>query len=366
MIPFVNLGAQYAAYQEEIDSAIASVLRSGNPIGGTFIEEFEHTFAEDLNVRFALSCASGTSALILSLASMGLKRGDEVIVPDYTFVATAEAVALAGGVPRFADVGEDFLISPSSVEEKISEKTVGIITVDLFGQCAGYRELEKIAQKHGLWILEDAAQSIGAFQGGKAAGSFGAVAATSFYPTKPFGAYGDGGAVLTSDENVFLKAKSFAAHGKDASGIYTSIGTNSRLDAVQAAILLVKRRHFKAELSRRKRNANIYDAVFSAMPGFQIPKINAGNTSVFAQYAVRCKNRDETIEKLSRCGIPTRIYYERPLSAEPCFAKFPTTKKDAEKNIRAFALSRETFCLPVCAFTDAEEVASRIRIALSA
>lgn len=365
MIPFVNLGAQYAAYQEEVDSAIASVLRRGNPIGGKSVEAFENALAEDTKVRFALSCASGTSALCLALGALGLCRGDEVVIPDYTFVATADAVVLSGGVPRFADVGEDFLISPSSVEERISEKTVGIITVDLFGQCAGYRELEKIAQKHGLWILEDAAQSIGAFQGGKAAGSFGAVAATSFYPTKPFGAYGDGGAVLTSDENVFLKAKSFAAHGKDASGIYTSIGTNSRLDAVQAAILLVKRRHFKAELSRRKRNANIYDAVFSAMPGFQIPKINAGNTSVFAQYAVRCKNRDETIEKLSRCGIPTRIYYERPLSAEPCFAKFPTTKKDAEKNIRAFALSRETFCLPVCAFTDAEEVASRIRTALS-
>ncbi len=276
-------------------------------------------------------------------------------MPDYTFVATAEAVVLAGGVPRFADVGEDFLISPSSIEERISERTVGIIAVDLFGQCAGYEELKNIAQKHGLWILEDAAQSIGAFQNGKAAGSFGKVAATSFYPTKPFGAYGDGGALLTRDEDIFRKAKSFAAHGKDADG----------LDAIQATILLVKRRHFKEELSRREQNAKIYDAIFSAMPDFQVPKINAGNTSVFAQYAVRCKNREETIEKLSRQGISTRIYYERPLSAEPFFAKFPETKKDAEKNIRAYALSRETFCLPICAFTDAEEIALKIKNALS-
>lgn len=365
MIPFVNLGAQYAAYQEEIDSAIASVLRSGNPIGGKFIEEFENVFAKDLNIRYALSCASGTSALILSLEALGLERGDEVIVPDYTFVATAEAVVLTGGVPRFADVGEDFLISPSSAEERISDRTVGIIAVDLFGQCAAYEELRKIAQKHGLWILEDAAQSIGAFQGGKAAGSFGAVAATSFYPTKPFGAYGDGGALLTCDEDIFRKAKSFAMHGKNASGLYASIGTNSRLDAIQAAVLLVKRRHFKEELSRRKQNAKIYDTIFSAMPGFQIPRINAGNSSVFAQYAVRSENRDETIEKLFRQGIPTRIYYERPLSAEPCFAKFPETKKDAEKNIIARALSRETFCLPICAFTDAEKIASKIKSALS-
>ncbi len=365
MIPFVNLSAQYAAYQEEIDFAIASVLRSGNPIGGEFVEKFENVFANDLGCRFALSCASGTSALVLSLAALGLERGDEVIVPDYTFVATAEAVVLAGGIPRFADVGEDFLISPDSVEERISERTVGIIAVDLFGQCAGYAELKRIAQKHGLWILEDAAQSIGSFQNGKAAGSLGTVAATSFYPTKPFGAYGDGGAVMTDDEDIFRKAKIFASHGKDANGLCSSIGTNSRLDAIQAAILLVRRRHFKEEHSRRERNAKIYDAFFSTMPGFRVPRISVGNTSVFAQYAVRNKDRDTIAKKLSLSGVPTRIYYERPLSAEPFFARFPETKKDAEKNSQAYALSRETFCLPICAFSNAEEVVSKIKSALS-
>ncbi len=365
MLPFVNLSAQYAAYQKEIDSAIASVLRGGNPIGGNCVEEFERTLAEDTNVRFALSCASGTSALCLSLAGLGLERGDEVIVPDYTFVATANAVVLAGGIPRFADVGEDFLISPDSVEALISERTVGIVAVDLFGQCANYDKLNEIARRHGLWILEDAAQSIGAFQCGKAAGSLGTVAATSFYPTKPFGAYGDGGALLTDDEEIYRKAKRFAMHGKDSSGLYTSLGTNSRLDTIQAAILLAKRKHLKEELSRREENARIYNALFSEIRGFQVPRINAGNTSVHAQYAVRCKERDSVLEKLSRFGIPTRIYYERPLSAEPFFASFPETRKNAERNVRAKALSRESFSLPVCAFSDAREIASKIRTALS-
>ncbi len=365
MLPFVNLSAQYAAYQKEIDLAIASVLRSGNPIGGQSVEEFERLLASDTNVRFALSCASGTSALCLSLAALDLEHGDEVIVPDYTFVATANAVVLSGGIPRFADVGEDFLISPDSVEELISEKTVGIIAVDLFGQCANYDGLKKIARKHGLWILEDAAQSIGAFQGEKAAGSLGTVAATSFYPTKPFGAYGDGGAVLTDDEKIFFKAKRFAMHGKDANGLYASLGTNSRLDAIQAAILLEKRKHLKEELSRREENARIYNAFFSETPRFRVPKINAGNTSVHAQYAVRCKDRDSIVEKLSRSGIPTRIYYERPLSAEPFFARFPDTRTDAKRNIQAMALSRETFSLPICAFSDARDIVSKIKTALS-
>lgn len=366
MIPFVNLAAQYAAYKEEIDAAISAVLASGNTIGGKSVGDFEAALAEDTAVRFAASCASGTSALALSLTALGLKRGDEVILPDYTFVATADAVAIAGGTPRFADVGDDYLISPDSVEERISPRTVGIIAVDLFGQCADYPKLKRIAARHGLWILEDAAQSIGAFQGKRPAGSLGTIAATSFYPTKPFGAYGDGGAVLTDDERLHEKVRIFARHGRDDNGKYSEPGTNSRLDALQAAILLVKRKHLKAELSVRERNARIYDDFFSGIPDFRIPKINAGNTSVRAQYALRTTDRDAVVRKLSECGVPSRIYYPSPLSAEPFFAKFPDTEKDAKENVRARALSRETFCLPVCAFTSAEEIVSKIKNALSA
>lgn len=364
MTPFVNLSAQYKAYKEEIDLAIISVLESGNLIGGTEVQEFERNLAEDTGVSFAHSCASGTSALCLALCALGLKPGDEVIVPDFTFVATADAVVLQGGIPRFADIGDDFLISPSSVESRISPKTVGIIAVDLFGQCAHYEELKRIADKHGLWILEDAAQSIGASQNGKPAGSLATIAATSFYPTKPFGAYGDAGAILTSEKDLAKRVQSFASHGRGRNGLYTSVGTNSRLDAIQAAILNVKRKHFAAERSIRQKNASIYNELFSAFPDVHTPSILSGNSSIYAQYAVTAKNREALLQKLSQAEVPTRIYYSRPLSAEPCFAHFEHTPEDARSNINAYRISQEIFCLPIDAFSDVSALAQKIKSVL--
>ncbi len=364
MIPFVNLGAQYRKYQEEFHSATEEVLKSGNFIGGNAVKELEENLQSDVGVRFAISCASGTSALQLSLKALGLKPGDEVIVPDYTFIATAEAVALEGGVPRFADVNEHFLISPESVLERISEKTVGIIAVDLFGECADYPRLKEIAAEHHLWILEDAAQSFGAFQNGRAAGSLATIAATSFFPTKPFGSFGDGGAVFTDDPKLAEKVRQFANHGKDATDIYADLGTNSRLDAVQAAVLNVKRKHFAEELDRRRENAAAYDAFFRGRSGFQIPEIACGNTSIYAQYALRIQDRDEFVRKMNLCEIPTRIYYERNLSLEPCFARFPSAAKDFCGNKNAYQLTQSVCCLPICAFTDVEEILQRIKTVL--
>lgn len=359
MIPFVNLAAQYKAYEGEISAAVAAVFESGNLVGGPEVQKLEKTLSRDTGVPFAVTCSSGTSALRLSLDALGIRPGDEVIVPDYTFVATAETVVAAGGVPRFADVGPDFLISPSSVEERISRRTVGIIAVDLFGQCADYESLEKISARHGLWLLEDAAQSFGASRNGKPAGSFGTMAATSFYPTKPFGAAGDGGAIFTRDSLAARKTREACNHGRGSSG-YDSIGTNSRLDAVQAAILNVKRKHFEKELLQRRKNAELYRALFNR-PGFLPPKVSPGNSSIFAQYAVCTKNREAFAQKLSRAGIPTRIYYERPLSAEPCFSRFPKTVLDAAENANAYSLSRESFCLPVDAYSDVLEIVRRIQ-----
>ncbi len=364
MIPFVNLSAQYKAYKEEIDSAVVSILESGNLIGGAEVQKFEENLTKDTGVSFAISCASGTSALCLALAALGLKPGDEVIVPDFTFTATADAVALLGGIPRFADIDCDFLISPHSVEERISPKTVGVIAVDLFGQCANYKELQSIADKHGIWILEDAAQSIGATQNGKCAGSLAKIAATSFYPTKPFGAYGDAGAVLTSDPVLAERVRKFACHGRSADDRYTTIGTNSRLDAIQAAILNVKRNHFTSELLLRQKNAQIYNALFNTMANYQTPTLADGNTSIFAQYAVTSAAREDAIQKLSKAEVPTRIYYSRPLSAEPCFAHLENTVADARSNANAYRLSKEVFCLPIDAFTDVQALAQKIKSAL--
>lgn len=359
MIPFVNLAAQYRACESEISAAVAAVLASGTLIGGSEVRKLEETLSRDTGVPFAVTCSSGTSALSLSLAALGLRPGDEVIVPDYTFVATAETVAAAGGVPRFADVGPDFLVSPESVEERLSDKTVGIIAVDLFGQCADYDALEKISERHGLWLLEDAAQGFGASRSGKPACSFGKMAVTSFYPTKPFGAAGDGGAVFTKDPSLAEKVREMSNHGKGDSG-FQSIGTNSRLDAVQAAILNVKRRHFGREVLERRKNAELYDTLFSR-PGFRTPKIHSESLSVFAQYAVCTEGREDFVQKLSRAGVPTRIYYERPLSAEPCFSQNPKTHADAAENTVAYRLSRESLCLPIDAYSDVPGIIQRIR-----
>lgn len=359
MIPFVNLSAQYKAYKSEIDAAIATVLESGVLIGGPEVQRLEQTLSQKTGTPFAISCSSGTSALALVLSALHLEPGDEVVLPDYTFVATAEAVVIAGGIPRFADVGEDFLISPRSVEERISEKTVGIIAVDLFGQCANYTALRKIAQKHGLWLLEDAAQSFGATQNGIAAGSLATAAATSFYPTKPFGAFGDGGAVFTNDPDIASRVREFSRHGQSESGRHTSIGTNSRLDALQAAVLNVKFKHLETELRIRQRNADLYREAFPS-EAFRLPVIAENNTSVFAQYAVCTQDREAFIQKLSQHGIPTRIYYPRPLSAEPCFEQFKTTDNDARNNPNAYRLSRESFCLPIDAFSDVSTFAQKI------
>ncbi len=361
MIPFVNLSAQYKAYKNEMDAAITAVLESGILIGGPEVLRLEQSLSQKTGASFAISCSSGTSALALALSALHLEPGDEVVLPDYTFVATAEAVVIAGGIPRFADVGEDFLISPRSVEDRISEKTVGIIAVDLFGQCADYPALRKIAQRHGLWLLEDAAQSFGATQNGIAAGSLATAAATSFYPTKPFGAFGDGGAVFTNDPDLANRIREFSRHGQSENGKYTSIGTNSRLDALQAAILNVKLRHLEAELRIRQHNANLYREVLPTET-FRLPVIAENNTSVFAQYAVCTQNRDAFVQKLSQSGIPSRIYYPRPLSAEPCFEHFKTTTQDAKRNPNAYRLSRESFCLPIDAFSDVKTFAQKMAI----
>ena len=360
MIPFVNLAAQYKMYREELDSAISSVLQSGDYIGGKAVRNFEENLRIDTGCAHAISCASGTSALRLSLRALGLAPGDEVIVPDYTFIATAEAVVLEGGIPRFADVNENFLMAPESVAERISPKTVGIIAVDLFGQCADYPRLQEIAQKHHLWILEDAAQSFGATQNGKAAGSLATIAATSFYPTKPFGSFGDGGAVFTNDEHLAERVRIFARHGQNAQGVYAECGTNSRLDAIQAAILSVKRKHFPAELERRRKNAARYDSFFSKLPAISTPKIETGNQSIYAQYALRIPKRDAFRQKLLQLEIPTRIYYESPLSQEPCFARFKTAAQDGKQNPISNKLAEESLCLPICAFSDAESIIQKI------
>lgn len=373
MMQFVNLTGQREAYREELEAAERAVLDSGCYIGGPEVAALERELADFCNSdagcdrakpeTHAITCASGTDALTIALMALGLKPGDEVIVPDFTFIAPAECVAFLGGIPRFADIDPETLqIDPESVRALIGPKTRGIIGVDLFGQCAPFMELRRIADEHELWIIEDAAQAFGATSGARRACTFGDISITSFYPSKPLGCYGDGGAVFTSDVQLAEKVRMLANHGSRERYLHETVGMNSRLDALQAAILRVKLRHLEDELKVRRENARKYDEFFSSAGARIVPqKIASGNTSTYAQYTVLAENRDAFIAKLDAAGIPHCIHYPMPLHRQPCFASI-TDAGCAENN--ADRASRMAVSLPVCAFTDVDFIIDKLRAAL--
>ena len=381
MIPFVNLTGQRNAYRNELIEAEKSVLDSGCYIGGPVVNALEKELGDFCGGVSAITCASGTEALTLALMALGVGPGDEVIVPDFTFIAPAECVSFLGGVPRFADIDlETLQILPGSVEALIGPKTRGIIAVDLFGQCAPFKELRQIAKAHGLWIIEDAAQAFGATTGTQHACTFGDISITSFYPSKPLGCYGDGGAVFTSDAQLAEKVRTLANHGSKERYLHESIGVNSRLDALQAAVLRVKLRHLEDELKVRQENARKYDEFFGGVNGAGgidgakiVPqKVAEGNTSTYAQYTVLAENREAFIEKLTAAGIPHCIHYPMALHTQPCFAG---SNNCADKNSAAGLnsaadlnsaerASKMVVSLPVCAFTDVDFILNKLRSVL--
>ena len=396
MIPFINIRAQREAYKSEFLSAEQEVLDSGCFIGGPVVQSLERELADFCNSgkdsaepeTRAITCASGTDALTIALMALGLKPGDEVIVPDFTFIAPAECVALLGGVPRFADIDpETLLIDPESVRALIGPKTRGIIGVDLFGQVADFNELWEIAVANDLWILEDAAQAFGAtfapWEGISPkspnkpwrAGTIGSISITSFYPSKPLGCYGDGGALFTSDPKLEAKIRQIANHGSRERYLHETVGMNSRLDALQAAVLRVKLRHLEDELKVRRENARKYDEFFAeynaglrtsagagvsgASAGAKIvPQyIEHGCTSTYAQYTVLADDRDAFIQKLDAAGIPHCIHYPQPLHEQPCFRKLA----QGRENKNAIAVSQKVVSLPFCAFTDVDAIVEKLK-----
>ena len=326
--------------------------------------------------------------------ALGLKPGDEVIVPDFTFIAPAECVAFLGGIPRFADIDpETLLIDPESVKALIGPKTRGIIGVDLFGQCAPFAHLTEttlweIAVANDLWLLEDAAQAFGAkYDIGvppysdiitSRACTLATISITSFYPSKPLGCYGDGGAIFTHDAQLAEKVSMLANHGSKERYLHETVGLNSRLDALQAAILRVKLRHFESELKVRRENARKYDEFFaeynaglraSAGAGISgasagakiVPQyIEHGCTSTYAQYTVLADDRETFIKKLDKAGIPHCIHYPMPLHEQPCFRGLA----QGSENRNAIMASQKAVSLPVCAFTDVDFIINKLRSVL--
>ena len=406
MMPFVNLTGQREAYREELEAAERAVLDSGCYIGGPEVKALEAELADFCNSGSAdagkegffdgkggetraITCASGTDALTIALMALGLKPGDEVIVPDFTFIAPAECVSFLGGIPRFADIDpETLLIDPESVKALIGPKTRGIIGVDLFGQVADFNELWEIAVANDLWLLEDAAQAFGAkYDIGvppysdiitSRACTLATISITSFYPSKPLGCYGDGGAIFTHDAQLAEKVRMLANHGSKERYLHETVGLNSRLDALQAAILRVKLRHFEDELKVRRENARKYDEFFaeysaglraSAGAGISgasagakiVPQyIEHGCTSTYAQYTVLADDRETFIKKLDKAGIPHCIHYPQPLHEQPCFRGLA----QGCENRNAIMASQKAVSLPVCAFTDVDFIINKLRSVL--
>ncbi|MBQ7078503.1 MAG: DegT/DnrJ/EryC1/StrS family aminotransferase [Fibrobacter sp.] len=375
MIPFINVRAQREAYKSEFLQAEQEVLDSGCYIGGPVVQALETELAEFTGAKHVITCSSGTDALTIALLALGLEPEDEVIVPDFTFIAPAECVMRLGGIPKFADIDPETLqVSAKSIEARISKKTRGIIAVNLFGLCAPYREIKEIAKKHRLWLIEDSAQAFGATQCGQNACTFGDISITSFYPAKPLGCYGDGGALFTANDELAQKIRLIANHGSQTRYVHEICGMNSRLDAIQAAVLRVKLRHFKDELKKRSENAHKYDEFFAeynrnigsaqgsashfADRAKIVPqKIADGNTSTYAQYTVLADDRDAFIAQLERAEIPYCIHYPMPLHEQPCFKQLA----QGSENKNAIMASKKVISLPFCAFTNVEEIIARLK-----
>ena len=376
MISFVNLTAQREKYRFELEKAEREVLDSGCYIGGPQVQALEKELSEYLGGKIhTITCASGTDALTIALMAMDLRPGDEVIVPDFTFIAPAECIALLGGTPQFADIDQETLqIAPESVKELIGPHTKGIIAVNLFGQCAPFKDLREIATEHKLWIIEDSAQAFGA-RTNQMASTFGDIAITSFYPSKPLGCYGDGGALFTENEEFAQKIRMIANHGSAGRYQHEIIGMNSRLDALQAAVLRVKLRHLDEELAVRRQNAAKYDAYFTeynstaaASEKIVPQKIETGCKCTYAQYTVLAENRESFIEKLKAAEIPYCIHYPAPLQEQPCFnipvtlcGMITTEEWSANRTTGAKWASEHAISLPVCAFTNVDEIIEKLK-----
>lgn len=331
MIEFIDLKTQYQRLKIEIDSGIQRVLDHGQYILGPEVAELEEKLSAFVGVKYCITVANGTDALQIAQMALGIGLKDEVISPGFNYIATAETVALLGAKPVYVDIDlHTYNLDPALLEAAITPRTKAIIPVSLFGQCADMDAINAIAAKYGLPVIEDAAQSFGATYKGQRSCNLSTIACTSFFPSKPLGCYGDGGAIFTNDEELAKVMRQIARHGQDRRYHHVRVGVNSRLDTLQAAILLPKLAIFEEEIRLRQQVASRYEAIFALaisaseaqqpMHPIVLPHILPHNSSVFAQYTVRVSNRDAVQEKLKAAGIPTAVHYPIPLNKQPAVA----------------------------------------------
>ncbi|MDA0824192.1 MAG: DegT/DnrJ/EryC1/StrS family aminotransferase [Proteobacteria bacterium] len=339
---FIDLKTPYARHKQEIDNSIQRVLDHGRYIMGPEIEELEGRLAAYVGVEHCISAGSGTDALLMAMMALGIGIGDEVITTPFTFIAPAETIAFLGAKPVFVDIDPaTYNIDPALIEKAITTKTKAIMPVSLYGQCAEFDEINAIAGAHKIPVIEDGAQSFGATYKGRRSGGLTTIGCTSFFPSKPLGCYGDGGACFTNDGNLATRMSQIRVHGQDRRYHHPVLGFNGRMDTLQAAILLAKLETYDDEVDTRYRlGGRFTDQLARVAPAVTAPYVESYNASVYAQYTVQSENRDLIIKELALIGIPTAVHYPVPLHRQPVFqaiegvgnqGPFPTSENAASR-----------------------------------
>jgi UDP-2-acetamido-2-deoxy-ribo-hexuluronate aminotransferase len=347
-IPFIDLQSQFAAIEPEVRRRIDAVLAHGRFIMGPEVAEMEAALAAFVgDGRDCISCASGTEALLIAMMALGIGPGDEVITTPFTFVATGEMIVLLGAVPVFVDVRlEDANIDERLIEAAITDRTKAIIPVSLYGQPSDMIAIDAIAQRHDLAVIEDAAQSFGAEQGGRKSCGLSRIATTSFFPSKPLGCYGDGGAIFTDDADLAQAMREIRVHGQSERYVHTRIGVGGRMDTLQCAIVLAKLTRFEEELAARKVVSDRYLAGLAGLePALRPIEVAADRTSVWGQFTVRVEDRAAMVAALAAEGIPTAVHYPIPLNEQPAYTRF--SRGADTPNART--LARTVMSLPMSA-----------------
>ena len=352
-IDFANLQYQYQLYKTEIDEAIHSVLDKSNYIMGEEVTQLESSLEVFTGSKHAITCSSGTDALLLAMMALDIKPGDEIITTPFTFIATAETIAFLGAIPVFVDIDEKtYNIDPSKIEEKITDKTKAIMPVSLYGQPSDMDAIQDIADKHNLKVIIDGAQSFGSTYKDKTDSNLGDISTTSFFPAKPLGCFGDGGAAFTNDDVLATKMKSLRVHGQSKRYHHQYIGMGGRMDTLQCAIVNVKLKYYAKDLALRQEVASKYTIALEKKE-LVVPFVDSHTTSAFAQYSVRVQNRDEVQAKLKEQGIPTAVHYPMPLHLQECFAYLNNKKGDFPI---CEQVSNEIMSLPMNPYLNNEEI----------
>ena len=356
MIPFIDLATQQEKIKLDLDRRITDVLAHGKYILGPEVKELEERLADYVGVKHCVACANGTDALLIALMGLGIGRGDEVITTAFTYVATGEVIARLGATPVFVDIDENtYNLNPAKIEAAITNKTKAIMPVSLYGQCADFDAINAVAEKHHLPVIEDGAQSFGATYKGRRSCGLSTIGCTSFFPTKPLGCYGDGGAIFTNDDELAKAMDMIHKHGQDRRYHHVRMGLNSRLDTLQAAVLLAKLEIFDEEVKLRGEIGAKYSNLLENVPGVIVPYIESHNTSVYAQYTVRVQDREAVQEKLKEAGIPTAVHYPIPLNQQPMFDYL---KQGTGSVPIAEKVAKEVMSLPMSAWLKDEDMKS--------